>query len=292
MDELELPLTQSVAFERTCEKLGVNVLRVSHAGGTCLVQSRRLPVIGAFHLISRGPVLGGESANRILNDIRQRLKGALVVNAADDQTPVGGVKIAKGAEVSSVCLEAPDVMRQRLHQKWRNQLKKSEASPLIILDQPLDPLRHKWFLEAETAQQKSQRYKSYPAGFLLAYAAANKGQARLYTAMLNDRPVAGMLALRHGRMATYQAGVTTPEGRQHCAHNLLLWTMMCDLQRRRTTRLDLGRSDLSPGLAHFKRGCGARTKRLAGSFLYHHWFAPKERPDSQATTTSNVPVEA
>lgn len=289
MPELEHPLVQSSAFERTCQRLGVSVTRVSQGDNTGLVQSRRLPVLGPFHLVSRGPIAVDPSAfDQLIHSIRRQFRGPLVVNAPASMHQVGGVKIASGADIATIPMHAPDVMRARLHQKWRNQLRKSEASPLIVTDQALDPLRHKWFLQAEAAQQKSRKYRSYPTGFLLAFAAANKGQARLYSASLEGQPVAGMLILKHGRMATYQAGITTPEGRETCAHNRLLWQVMCDLQKRQITRLDLGRADLSPGLRRFKLGAGAEVETLGGSFLFHHWFRsglPNQQADAIAENT-------
>ena len=276
MSDLALPLTQSEAFERTCNKLGLSALRISNAAGTCLVQTRKLPLIGAFHLISRGPVLSDPQAIQpFLREVRSHLKGPLVVNAPAGTLQPGGFKIAGGAELAISTLIEPSLMRARLHPKWRNQLKKAEDSGIVVTDQPLDACRHDWFLEAEAAQQKTRRYKSYPTHFLLAYAAANKGQARLYSAMLNGRPIAGMLVLKHGFMATYQAGITTSDGRAHCAHNLILWQIMCDLQRRRVRRLDLGRADLSPGLRRFKYASGADIETLAGTFLLHPWGASK-----------------
>ena len=211
MDDLLTPLTQSVAFEKTCQSLGLSVQRIEGAGGTCLIQTRRLPLVGTFNLVSRGPIASdGETARGLLSEVRRQTKGALVINAAADVTRPGGVKLARGADLAMLDMTAPETMRARLHQKWRNQLKKAERADLTITDQPLNAKQHEWFLSSEAKQQKDRRYKSYPAGFLLAYAAANKGEARLYTASQNGSPVAGMLILKHGRMATYQAGVTTP----------------------------------------------------------------------------------
>lgn len=275
MSDLAMPLVQSEAYERTCLKLGLDVRRESSAAGTCLIQSRKLPVIGAFHLISRGPVVQDRAQrDAFLRDIRKRVKGVLVVNAATAERPEGGLRLAAGADLALLDLITAEQMRARLHQKWRNQLKKAEASPLVVVDQPLDASRHHWFLTAETRQQKDRRYRNYPADFLLAFAAANKGAARLYTAQLEGEPVAAMLVLKHGHMATYQAGVTTPAGRLHCAHNLLLWRIMRDLQRRDVRVFDLGRADSSPGLKRFKLGSGARLQKLSGSFLFHHRLTP------------------
>ncbi|MEL7108013.1 MAG: GNAT family N-acetyltransferase [Pseudomonadota bacterium] len=278
MMDLACPLPQSEAFERTCRSIGVDVARYETSDGTCLVQSRKLPVLGDFHLVSRGPVAETNAGFETLTrDICRNLKGIMVVNAPAGDAKTGGMKFAKGAELAILDLAAPTEMRAGLQQKWRNQLNKAESAALEIRVEPLDLKKHHWFLEAETKQQSARGYKSYPSGFLLAYAAANKNQAMLYSARIVGRPVAGMLVLKHGAMATYQAGVTTPDGRKYCAHNRLLWTMMCDLQSEGTVRLDLGRADLSSGLKRFKRGCGAHIETLSGSFLFHHWFSPRQR---------------
>ena len=276
MSDLALPLTQSEAFERTCKALDLPVRRFETRDGTCLVQSRKLPLIGPFHLLSRGPSGGSaEEVMSLLREVRRSLSGPLVVNAPANVGRLGGLQIARGAELAMIDLCEADSMRARLNQKWRNQLKKAERAPMTIVDQPLDATRHNWFFQAEAAQQRARKYKSYPAAFLLAYAKANPGQARLYTAAENGEPVAAMLILKHGRAATYQAGVTTELGRKHCAHNGLLWKAMSDLSRRGFETLDLGRSDLNPGLARFKLGSGARIEQLGGSLLFHSWFAPR-----------------
>jgi len=282
MADLALPLMQSHAFQRTCEQLGLAVTRVDVPGGTCLVQSRRLPLIGSFHLASRGPVLEDQrSMPGAIHAIRSQFRGAMVINAPSHSGSVGGMKIAAGAELAMIDLISPSEMRVRLGQKWRNQLKKAERSGLKIKDAPLDATQHKWFLEAEAAQQKSRGYKSFPTGFLLAFAAINPGKARMFTATLDNQPIAAMLVLQHGAMATYQAGVTTETGRRTCAHNLLLWTIMNDLYARGIQSLDLGRADLSPGLRRFKLGSGASIEHLAGSFFSHHLFIGKARTQTE-----------
>ena len=282
MEDLCLPLTQSEAFERTCRLLELPVQRIETDAGTCLVQSRQIPVLGRLSLASRGPILRRENGRHdLMAALRDAVSGPLVINAPLGASHLGGLRIARGAELAMIDLLGETAMRQRLHQKWRNQLKKAEQGPLRLVDQPLDPKKHAWFFQAEQDQQKARGYNSYPASFLLAFATANKGQARLYTALSGTDPVAGMLVLKHGRMATYQAGVTTPTGRKHCAHNLLLWRIMTDLQRKGFERLDLGRADLSPGLTRFKRGAGAEIEALPGTYLFHKWLPGQRRVRSQ-----------
>ena len=278
MSELTLPLTQSEAFERTCNKLGLPVQRIESEAGTCLVQSRKFPILGTFNLVSRGPVLRpGASDTAFADQLRHNVRGPLVINAPEGGRGQG-LKIMAGAEIAIVDLVSPESMRASLSQKWRNQLNKSQNSSLVVRNQPLDLKRHQWFLDAEQAQQRARKYRSYPTVFLLAFAAANPGQARLYTAMLEQTPVAAMLVLKHGVMATYQAGVTTPNGRSICAHNLLLWSIMTDLQRRGVRQLDLGRTDLSDGLRRFKCGTGARLETLSGTYFSAGWFRRSAQP--------------
>lgn len=279
MDAIPIPLTQSEAFEKTCRALGMDVTRHSTAAGTSLVQSRRLPIIGRVNLISRGPVVRDEAHSADLwSAARNSVRGPLFVNAASAHKLAGGIKLVEGAEVATLTLASAQDMQAGLHQKWRNQLRKAERSDLKVTCEPLDPVAHNWFLDAEMEQQRVRRYRSYPRQFLLAYAAVNKGAAQLYSAIRDGKPVAAMLMLRHGTMATYQAGVTTSVGRTHCAHNLLLWSMMCGLYEQGGTILDLGRTDLSPGLRRFKLGTGAVTEQLAGTYWMPFWAARRSRP--------------
>ena len=277
MSDLILPLQQSEAFERTCGLMGVEVRRLVNDSASCLVQTRKIPLIGTFNLVSRGPVFDRtEAGHELLNLVRREVNGPLAVNAPNG-AHAPGFKLVKGADLAIVDLKRSDVMRARLHQNWRNQLRKAEHSSLRILNQPICGQKHQWFFKAEQAQQKRRKYRSYPPEFILAYAAANKGQARLYTAMLGTEPVAAMLILKHGLMATYQAGVTTEQGRQLCAHNLVLWTIMTDLEKRGVRQLDLGRIDMSDGLKRFKMRAGARIETLSGTFLSIRQTASRRR---------------
>lgn len=277
-----LPLSQSREFERCCNRLGIPVQRHDWTGGTCLLQTRAFPMIGPVHLISRGPVsTEPEHHAEHITDILSTLKGPLLLNLEKGTRPARALRVLEGARLAVLDLHPQDRMRANLSQKWRNQLNKAERENLTILDQPLNATQHSWFLDAEAAQQRQRKYRSHPSAFLLAFAEANKGQARLLTAISDAGTAAAILIFRHGRMATYQAGVTTDIGRSVNAHNILLWQAMCDLQERGYQQLDLGRADLTQGLTHFKLGTGARTISLSGSFVLHRWVSPK-KPRSDA----------
>ena len=278
MDDLPIPLTQSEAFEKTCLAIGLPIQRLEESNGSCLIQTRKFPILGQINLISRGPIARDPAvASALLENARAATRGPLFINANSKPPGTGCVRLIGGAELALIHLGKPDSMLARMDQKWRNQLRKAERSGLRIANRPLSADRHKWFLDAETKQQRTRGYASYPAEFLLAYAAVNKGGARLLSAEIHGEPVAAMLMLEHGAMATYQAGITTALGRKYCAHNLLLWRMMCDHQSNGGTRLDLGRADLSPGLRRFKLGSGAEIEHLSGTYWMSPWWTNRMR---------------
>ena len=154
MDDLALPLPQSEAFERTCRLLKLPVQRFESAAGTCLVQSRKLPMLGRFHLASRGPVFreGAQDPSWAAR-LKRDLKGPLIVNAPVGAGPSGGWRLLGGAELALIDLAPEPAMRARLQQKWRNQLNKAERGPLRVIDQPRDADRHAGFFDREQAQQ-------------------------------------------------------------------------------------------------------------------------------------------
>jgi lipid II:glycine glycyltransferase (peptidoglycan interpeptide bridge formation enzyme) len=77
-----------------------------------------------------------------------------------------------------------------------------------------------------------------------------------------------MLFLVHGSTATYHLGWADDAGREHSAHNLLLWQACSLLAERGVQQLDLGgvNTQSNPGLARFKLGAGGRVVTWAGTY--------------------------
>lgn len=82
-------------------------------------------------------------------------------------------------------------------------------------------------------------------------------------------PVAGILLLRHGALATYYVGWTSDEGRRCRAHNVLPWRGMMKLRHLDVTWLDLGgiNGASTLGVARFKLGVGGDVFTLAGTYI-------------------------
>jgi lipid II:glycine glycyltransferase (peptidoglycan interpeptide bridge formation enzyme) len=87
-------------------------------------------------------------------------------------------------------------------------------------------------------------------------------------AELQNQRCAGMMFLLHGSTATYHLGWTDDIGREHSAHNLLLWQACALLAERGVRLLDLGGANTvaNPGLARFKLGSGGRVVTWVGTY--------------------------
>ena len=166
----------------------------------------------------------------------------------------------------------PEQRRQALEGRWRNRLNAAERSGVKIRICGHKSNDVEWLVRAEATQRKERRYIALPAGFVEAFQAASpKPSSALLTlaAEWERQRCAGMMFLIHGRTATYHLGWTNAVGREHSAHNLLLWEGCRLLIQRGVQRLDLGGVDTvaNPGLARFKLGTGGQVVTWAGTYL-------------------------
>lgn len=287
MESLALPLPQSLQYARTCRALDLDVRcgSATCASGEALhwqIQSRRLPVLGRVGLLSRGPVARDpDCLSDWLWRWTSRRNGPLLLNA-DGLAPerladAGFWPLITPATLAMLPLGAEKSMRASMKQKWRNRLNRSQSEGLRITRHPLTASH--WLLSEEPRQARERGYKSLPVGLLATYAHVNPGDALIWEARHKATPLAAIAILRHGRMATWQMGVTLPEGRKRNAMNALLWEAMLWLSRNGHETLDLGilNSQDAPGLTHFKLGTGARPHRLGGTWLHAGALAPFAR---------------
>ncbi len=166
----------------------------------------------------------------------------------------------------------PNALRSQLDGKWRNALKAAERSPLLIAESS-DPAQFDTVMRAHDVQRIEKRFLGPDGAFYRAFAAAadpaHGEQAHLFTASIGNRPVAGMLLLRHGRGATYAAGWSGEAGRLLRAHHRLLWHGLLALKARGVQHFDLGgaNTEEGAGVARFKLGLNGEVFTLAGSYF-------------------------
>lgn len=227
--------------------------------------------------LSRGPVLMLSRYGSRSRDLPGLLQGKrqLVLLNPDRPDPdlsrIGAVPLISPATVAELNLTGNT--RANLHQKWRNRLCHAEKQNLRVTRQnmPVDPVH--WLLRADTSQQRTRRYRNWPAALTCAFAEANPGQAKLFTAFAGETPVSALLLLRHGPVATYHIAHTTARGRHYSAQNLLMWQAITWAARKGVVRFDLGlvSTEDAQGLARFKLGTGAKLRPLGGTWI---WWRP------------------
>lgn len=164
--------------------------------------------------------------------------------------------------------------RAQLHQKWRNQLIRAEASDTAVSIRPFDPFTDRAFLHRAADDAQTRRYTQWPSALTLAFAETAPQQTHLLSAHAAGQTVAQMLFLTHGRHATYHIGLTSTMGRARHAHNLLLWRGARHLSDLGIETLDLG--VLHPSthtLNRFKLRTGAKAVKTGGTWLYRRPFA-------------------
>lgn len=166
-----------------------------------------------------------------------------------------------------------ETLRARLKGKWRNSLVNAEDSPLRVVPVARQGSQLEWILERDRQQQQRRGYAALPAGFVTAWRdlGPREGAGADVVALraeIGREPVAAMLFLCHGRRATYHVGWSDERGREHGAHNLLLWRAMRLLREKGIERLDMGgvNTQRGAGIARFKLGTGGEVVMRAGTF--------------------------
>ena len=195
--------------------------------------------------------------------------------------------------------DEPELLRERLPGSWKNRLQVAERSALKVERVGSKPSQYQWLLDRDAAMQQKKGYESLPMNFVPVYQSVSrngtysegsagvptaspkgarsprKSAGRVEDALFTVRadrdgePVAAMMFLRHGSVATYQVGWSDPLKRLPGAHNLLLWNAMLQLRQSGIRRMDLGgvNTGRSAGVARFKIGTGGKVVVLAGTYL-------------------------
>ncbi len=181
-------------------------------------------------------------------------------------------RLTTGRSTVLLDLTRPEADRRAAQEgRWRNRLAAAERGALKVRVCGNKRSDYDWLVKAEAAQRKERRYLSLPTGFVEAFQAAHRkpSQALLtLAAELQNQRCAGMTFLVHGTTATYHLGWTDDNGREHSAHNLLMWQACSLLAERGVQQLDLGgvNTVANPGLARFKLGSGGRVVTWAGTY--------------------------
>jgi hypothetical protein len=285
------PLQQDWAYGACMKTLGVGVLRA-------LVEQDGTPVALAQFIIRR--FVGG-MASMALSSLGpvwlQPLSGAdktLVYKTLKRTMPLKNLRLiavtpqeAQGPELglsrwrrvmtghSTVLLDITpglDDLRAQLDGRWRYSLARAEESALTIHRVGTNAGQYRWLLDAEMQQREQRGLHGLPLHFFDLYVPSRQQPAKTILTVRADvgrDRVAGMMFLIHGEAATYQVGWSGDVGREHNAHNLILWRAIEELRERGVRQLDLGgvNTTRSAGIARFKMGTGGQVLTCAGTFI-------------------------
>lgn len=288
--ELAAPIRQHHPLDAAAtEATGRRVRHLALRDGGRLVGGaqiglRRWPGWGDFAVLGRGPLWAAElgpserraALHALLLRLRREHRGVMAapdrIGGADPLAGGPWLPVVTPISLAELALDAdPETLLARQAGKWRNRLRRAEASGLRVADAPWRPDPAHWLLKAEALQRRTRGYRGAEDAYTLGWAeAGGAGATRLFTARSAGRVVAAMLFLLHPPGASYHIGWSDAAGRAMGAHTLLLWRAALWLSGRGCTALDLDvvETETAPGLARFKLGSGARVVTLGATRLW------------------------
>ncbi|MEY4438841.1 MAG: hypothetical protein RIQ36_305 [Pseudomonadota bacterium] len=285
------PLQQDWAYGACMKTLGVSVLRalVEQDGAPValaqFIVRRMVGGLANMALCSLGPVwlqpLSGADKARVYKALKKTipLKNLRVVAFTPLEAPGPELGLSRWRRVmtghSTVMLDLQpelEVLRAQLDGRWRYSLARAEESSLTIHRVGTNAGQYRWLLDAEMQQREQRGLHGLPLQFFDLYVPSRQQPTKTILTLRADvgrDRVAGMMFLIHGESATYQVGWTNDAGREHNAHNLILWNAMQELRERGVRKLDLGgvNTTRSAGIARFKIGTGGQVLSCAGTFI-------------------------
>lgn len=286
-----LPLQQSAEFAKALRLMGRDAQALTIRDGRrrighIVLIGRHVPGLRTAYFTSRGPIWAGplpvNLRHRALLHLRH--EGLLLANGdSEAETDIfrisGYRRIVSGASVAELNLRPAGDWRRHTHGKWRNRLRRAErgAADVDLSTHPFQPTADARLLQNCAKMARKRGYQHLPEAFTSAFGAANPGAAQTFVAHQGGYMIAGIVVLRHGATATYHLGWNSEQGRVADAHRLLLSRAADWLRERGHRRLDLGTIDTenAPGLARFKLGAGAQSRKLSGSWLRMPFAASK-----------------
>jgi hypothetical protein len=285
------PLQQDWAYGACMKTLGVGVLRA-------LVEQDGTPVALAQFIIRRfvggmasmalsslGPVwlqpLSGADKARVYKALKRTmpLKNLRLIAVTPQEAQGPELGLSRWRRVmtghSTVLLDITpglDDLRAQLDGRWRYSLARAEESALTTHRVGTNAGQYRWLLDAEMQQREQRGLHGLPLHFFDLYVPSRQQPAKTILTVRADvgrDRVAGMMFLIHGEAATYQVGWSGDVGREHNAHNLILWRAIEELRERGVRQLDLGgvNTTRSAGIARFKMGTGGQVLTCAGTFI-------------------------
>ena len=178
-----------------------------------------------------------------------------------------------------ISLERSDVeIMNSFKSKWRNLLRKSIKSKLIIEEWNKNKEIIVDLIEKYEKMQKEKKFKGISSKFIkkLSTKSSDSWSFNLYTAKVFSKEtqdyvdIGILLSIVHGDTATYTLGITNSQGRKHNANYFLLWHAILEAKSKGCLWFDLGglNKNTPKGIAHFKKGTNGIPYELIGEGFF------------------------
>ena len=234
------------------------------------------------HLPALLKAIGDEYARRrgllvriLPNLFREDPAGPAFENACAEFGFQPGTSAAPYRTIRVDLTHAPELIRKRLDQKWRNQLNAAERNGLTIREGTGDDL----FAEFTAIYRKLLARKQFETTVKIdefariQHALPEPLKMRVLLCEKDGKLLAGLVGAAIGDTGVYLHGATGSEGMKAKGSYLLQWRMVQWLRERGCRWYDLGgiNPQRNPGVYHFKSGFGGAevlqclSRELSGS---------------------------
>jgi len=257
---------------------------------------KTIPILGGVARLNRGPLIINSDKNEsdlnvksiIINKLKivaKKRKWWLflitpeILNNIDAKNIIDkhSLRIKKNSTQwasSRVCLDrSEEDLLASLKGKWRNLLRKSHKSDLLISRSIIESSSIDRMANFYNKQKEKLGFKGISSSFLKQMAEKSNEdwvfcyyEARIKTS--ND--ICGILvSIIHGDTATYVIGNTDACGRKLNANYAMLWQATIDARNSNCRWFDLGgiNKNTPKGIAHFKSGMNGENYELVGNIF-------------------------
>lgn len=290
---------QSEVWRKFQAAFGHTTLHIYREGFWANIIEHRLPLVGKYFYVPRGPVIGAESEkSQVASNLSELSSvagkegaGWIRIEPADDSRlqlikEIVGQEIVKAPhdmqpkELWIVDISAePEELLKLMKSKTRYNIRLAEKKGVeIFVSRGIADVER--FLDLIEITAKRDRITSHPREYYERMIASIPVEnMELFLARYNGKIIAGAMVSFYGATATYLHGASDDAERNVMAPYLLQWRAMLKARERGCQRYDFGGVSADPasqwaGITRFKSGFGSGIQALTFPGSYDIILSP------------------
>jgi hypothetical protein len=168
--------------------------------------------------------------------------------------------------------ESEENLLMNINSKWRNMLRKSEKTGIIIEKSNLDKENLAFLLKFYNESQKKNNFIGVPNTVLksLASQSSETYNFNYYVSKSpeNNQIIGILVSIRHGSTSTYLIGASDSDGRKYNANYAMLWAAILNSKKNGCLWYDLGgiNENTTVGIKRFKTRLNGQNYSLVGEY--------------------------